>query len=70
VNFESVEFLYRFLFMPFNDFREGCHVLSNEKKNNNTILQTVCLELNINKQTYAKNAVFQQKIAKHIFSLK
>jgi hypothetical protein len=56
--------------MPFNDFREGCHVLSNEKKNNNTILQTVCLELNINKQTYAKNAVFQQKIAKHIFSLK
>jgi hypothetical protein len=31
VIFEIFEFLYKFLFMPFEDFREGCHVLSNEK---------------------------------------
>jgi hypothetical protein len=28
------------------------------EKINNTISQNVCLELNVNKQIYAKNAVF------------
>jgi hypothetical protein len=56
VIFEPVEFLYLFLFMPFDGLREECHVLSNEKKNNR-ISQNVCLELNINKQTCQKCSV-------------
>jgi hypothetical protein len=42
--------------MNFDDFREQCYVLSTEKKNN-TLLQNVCLELNINKKIYIENAV-------------
>jgi hypothetical protein len=48
--------------MPFGTSEKGVrYYLTN--KINNTISQNVCLELNVNKQIYVKNA-------KHIFKLK